>query len=35
MKENDLKEIIETIVMNQNQGINGNNLMLPATKDFG
>ena len=35
MKENDLKEIIETIIMNQNQGSGSNNFIQPGTKDFG
>ena len=36
MKESDLKEIIETIILNQNQATNGSQaLVLPNGKDFG
>ena len=34
MKESDLKEIVETIILNQNQAANGG-LQLPNGKDFG
>jgi hypothetical protein len=36
MKENDLKEIVETLIISQNQPTNGsNNLVMPNGKDFG
>lgn len=36
MKENDLKEIVENLILSQSQGVNGgNNLVVPNSKDFG